>query len=186
MIGLEEYATENLKLEIAEIQDSNRNRELDCLSLYEKAIIYKYSSDGFEDVNYILRRSLGKEINDFATYLDHSLSKLPNFEELVYRGVNLSKKDLDNYKALFKADHAVIEYCFISTTKSRLIATSFLGNVLFRILSQTGKEIEKISKFGTMGFPNEREVLFSYNTKFRILGIRNEDTYTLITMEELL
>lgn len=186
MKRLEEYAKKNLKVEIAEILESGRNREFDQLSIYEKAIIYKYSSDGFEDVNEILRKSQGIEINDFATYLDHSLSKLQNFEEIVYRGVNLSKIELENYKIHFEENRNIIENCFVSTTKSRLIATSFLGNVLFRILSRTGKEIEKISKFGTTGFPNEREVLFSYKKQFRILGIENEAAVTLITMEEII
>lgn len=51
MKRLEEYAEKFLKVEIAEILESDRNREFDQLSIYEKAIIYKYSSDGFEDVN---------------------------------------------------------------------------------------------------------------------------------------
>lgn len=110
---------------------------------------------------------------------------MQNFEEIVYRGVNLSKIELENYKIHFEENRSIIENCFVSTTKSRLIATSFLGNVLFRILSRTGKEIEKISKFGIKGFPNEREVLFSYKKQFRILGIENDAAVTLITMEEI-
>jgi hypothetical protein len=46
------------------------------------------------------------------------------------------------------------------------------GNVLFRILSKTGKEIELISKFGS-GSQNEREVLFAPNSDFNVLDVTN-------------
>lgn len=186
MIELEEYSKTNLKYEISEIQVSNRNSELNQLNIYEKAIIYKYSSDGFEEVNEILRKSKGKNINEFGNYLDYSLKKLENYEGLVYRGANLSKTELNRYLNSFKKNLLLTEYSFTSTSKSRLIAMSFKGNVLFRIYSRTGKSIEKITKFGISGYPNEKEVLFSSNRKFRILEITNESTYSLITMEEIL
>ena len=59
MNELEEYSKTYLKSEISEIQLSNRNFELNQLSIYEKAIIYKYSKDGFRDINEVLRKSKG-------------------------------------------------------------------------------------------------------------------------------
>ena len=128
----------------------------------------------------------GEEINDFGTYLNSSLNKLQRFEELVYRGVNLSKTELNRYINSFNKNLLVTEFSFISTSKSRLIAMSFNGNVLFRIFSRTGKDIEKITKFGINGPYNEKEVLFHTNRKFRILDIKKEIAYSLITMEEIL
>ncbi len=186
MIELEEYSKNNLKFEISEIQITIRNSELTQLTVYEKAIIYKYSSDGFEVINELLRKSKGRKCDEFGTYLKLSLSKLPNFEGLVYRGAHLSKVELNRYIDSFKHNSLVTEYSFISTSKSRLIAMSFKGNVLFRMFSRTGKDIERITKFGIFGYPNEKEVLFSPNRKFRILDITNELTYSMITMEEIL
>ena len=186
MTELEEYSKKNLKSEISEIQTSHRNSELNQLTVYEKAVIYKYSNDGFESINEILRKSKGKKVNDFGSYLNYSLNKLKNFDGLVYRGANLSKRELNKYMNAFKNNSLITEYSFISTSKSRLIAMSFKGNVLFRMFSRTGKDIEKITKFGISGYSNEKEVLFRSNRMFRILDITNESTYKLITVEEVL
>lgn len=186
MTELEKYSNKNLKSEISEIQTSNRNSELNQLTIYEKAIIYKYSNDGFESLNEILRKSKGKKINALGNYLNFSLNKLPNFDGLVYRGAHLSKTELNRYINAFKKNSLITEYSFISSSKSRLIAMSFKGNVLFRMFSRTGKDIEKITKFGISGYPNEKEILFRSNRIFRILDITNESTYMLITMEEVL
>lgn len=162
MTELEEYALKNLEGEISEIKVSNRNSELNQLNIYEKAIIYKYSRDGFDELNEILRKSKGEKINEFGNYLNYSLNKLESYEGLVYRGVNLSNSELDRYLNSFKTNSLLREYSFTSTSKSRLIAMSFNGNVLFRMFSKTGKSIEKITKFGLSGYPNEKEVLFNF------------------------
>jgi hypothetical protein len=56
----EEYAKEYLTREIQEIENSNRLNVLTDLTVYEKAIIYKYSEDGYLDLNERLRVSEGK------------------------------------------------------------------------------------------------------------------------------
>ena len=61
---------------------------------------------------------------------------------------------------------------------------AFNGNVLFRLYSRSGKEIEKIAKFGTSNPQNEKEVLFKPNSRFKMLEITQETNYSLITMEE--
>lgn len=60
----------------------------------------------------------------------------------------------------------------------------FSGNVMFRIVSKTGKEIEEISKYG-IDSQNEFEILFLPNTRFNILAVTKENDYTLVTMEEI-
>ena len=110
---------------------------------------------------------------------------IPNYEGLVYRGVNLTEHALSKYMNACKQSHPVTENSFISTSKSRLIAMEYRGNVFFRIYSKPGKEIEKIAKFGVSNSPNVEEVLFRSKRKFMILEIIKQVDYTLITMEEI-
>lgn len=76
----EEYAKEYLFREIKEIETSNRLNVLTGLSVYEKAVILKYSVDGYEDLNEKLRLSKGENISVFGMLLDECLSKLPDYQ----------------------------------------------------------------------------------------------------------
>lgn len=182
---LEEYSKRQFATEIKEIQSSNRNKECPTLTTYEKALIFTYSNDGYRNINEDLRLSKGKDFSEFALYLDASLSKLPDFEGLVYRKVYLTRTELAVYQTAFYSKKSIKEYTFISTSKSRLTAMMFQGsskfkpNCLFRMFCKTGKEIEKISKF------DEKEVLIRPNKSFRILEMKMESDYNLITMEEI-
>jgi hypothetical protein len=184
MDALETYAKANLSDEISIIENTNRKNEYPQLTTYEKAVIYKYSDDGYKKVNEYLRKSKGKTFNDFANHLNNALTKLPNFEGLVYRKVYLTNDEITRYKINLKNNKPLREYPFISATKSRLIAMNFEGtteyepNCLFRIQTKTGKEIDKIAKF------DEKEVLIKPNTTFSVLEIKKELNYTLITLEE--
>ncbi len=180
----EKYSKDNLSQEISEIKNSNRNIENFELSVYEKALIYKYSNDGYEIVNENLRKSKGKKLDEFGKLLNKTLAKLPNFDGVVYRGANMTTQELQRYKEAVTKNKILKEYSFVSTSKSRLIAMAFKGNTLFRIYSRTGKEVEKIAKFGLHGTSNEKEVLFRPNRNFIILEVAKELDYTLITMEE--
>ena len=113
----EDYAKEHLFREIKEIENSNRLNVLTELSVYEKAIIYKYSEDGYEDLNEKLRLSEGKDISTFGLFLDECLEKLPDYQGRVYRGVDLNKHDLNRYLKAFQGDIPVKESFFISTSE---------------------------------------------------------------------
>jgi len=181
----EKYSKKYLKNEINEIQRRKAYKEISVLTIYEEAIIYKYSNDGFESLNENLRKTNGKNDSEFGKLLNSALSKLENYIGLVFRGVNLTENEINKYIAANKDDNILIEPTFISTSKSRLIAMEYRGNTLFRIFSKRGKEIEKIAKFGAHNPQNEREVLFKPNSGFKVLEIINESNYTLITIEEI-
>lgn len=178
------YAKKYLESEITEIRRSGRNSEIPELTIYEKAVIFKYSNDGYQDLNEKLRIHKGENTTEFGKILVEALSKLKHFEGVVYRGVNLLKYELEKYTEAFANNVDVSEPTFISTSKSRLVAMSYRGNTLFRIYSRRGKEIEKIAKFGSSS-QNEKEVLFAPNSRFNILDVTTESNYTLITMEEI-
>jgi ADP-ribosyltransferase exoenzyme len=161
----ETYAKEYLTREIQEIENSPRLNVLTDLTVYEKAIIYKYSEDGYLDLNERLRVSEGKDISTFGVLLDECLSKLLDYQGRVYRGVDLSKHDLKRYLYAFENNLLITESFFISTSESQLASRMFGRNVQFQIISRTGKSIAEITKF------EEREVLFRYNITFEILDI---------------
>lgn len=185
MNEIETYAKTNLTTEVMVIENTYRKNEYPQLTTYDKAVIYKYSDNGFKDVNEELRKSKGKTFSEFARHLHNALKKLPDYDGLVYRKVHLTGEELTKYKNSLKNNKQFKEFPFTSTTKSRLIAMAFEGttayipNCLFRIQTKTGKEIEKIAKF------EEKEVLIQPNTTFRVLEVRKETDYTLITMEEI-
>ncbi len=155
------------------------------LTDYEKAIIYKYTNDGYESLNFSLRASSGDNHSELGVYLERTLRKLPAYSGIVYRAANLSRIDLTQYYVAFEDKQALIEPTFLSTTKSRTIAKEFRGNCTFRIVSKTGREIEKIAKFGLYNAQNEQEVLFTVNTRFEVLTIEKIDGLTSLTMEEI-
>lgn len=82
---VEEYATTYLENEIRIIENSYRKNILIQLNVFEKAIIYKYTEDGFDDLNESLRISKGEKINLFGKLLAEYLDKLPDFVGTVFR-----------------------------------------------------------------------------------------------------
>jgi hypothetical protein len=68
------------------------------LSLEERTLIYKYFEDGYEGVNSILRKSLGKNNTEFGRLLDNTLRKLPDYKGVVYRSVNLTSSEIEKYE----------------------------------------------------------------------------------------
>jgi hypothetical protein len=185
MDEIEEYTKKYLSRELQEVERSERVNELLELSIYEKTCIFKYSLDAYETLNENLRISKGINNSEFGIVLEQCLAKLADFDGLVYRGVNLSPGELDKYRNGLIDDQPITEYPFISTSKSRMVAMEFRANVLFRIYSKFGKEIEKIAKYGLYNAQNEKEVLFKPNSIFNVLEITKESDYTLITLEEV-
>jgi hypothetical protein len=116
---VEKYAKTYLPREIREIENSGRNSETHELTIFEKAVIYKYSNDGFEALNEQLRESKGKIYTEFGKLLDAVLSKLPDYEGLVYRGGQLTSRELAAYQVAFDARGLISEPVFGSTRPNR-------------------------------------------------------------------
>lgn len=182
----EEYAKEYLFREIQLIESSEeRLNALPELTVYEKAIIFKYSDDGYEALNEKLRISEGKDISTFGKPLDECLNKLRDYEDVVYRGQSLANTELERYYLAWNNKKPSREYHFASSSRSRSIAYEWCrekNKVLFEIFCFNGKEIELASKY-----PAEKEILFRYNTDFRIDNFTfDEDKQLyLITLTEL-
>lgn len=181
----EEYCKLYLRSELKAITSTNRVFELSEIDDFEKAIIFHYTDEGYSVVNSVLRRSAGKLNTEFGVFLTEALGKLPNYEGLVYRCVTLNNSIIQHYMNAAMSGEPIVEHAFSSSSKRRSLAMYFPFNCLFRIYSRTGKEVERISRYGVHQPPNEQEVLFKCGTTFNVLGVTIESGYSLITMEEL-
>lgn len=182
MENLKNYVEENLSNEAKTVLSSWRNDVLvDYLDLWEKTIIYKYSNDAFKELNETLRINKGFEIPEFGKFLKFCIDKLPDFKDIVYRGVNLSKNEIEKYFMAYQEKSILTENSFISATKSKSIAYQH-GSGIFRIISKRGKDIAILSKY-----PKEQEILFCCNSNFKVLTFA-EDIYgngVFITLKEI-
>lgn len=182
MNQLEQYVHQNFQESYEEVSNSQRAHILPMLTLEEKTIIYEYTSWKYLTVNSSLRESYGTNVSEFAQYLDIALSKLPDYKKHVYRGTELPEPVFDLIERYFRDNNPFfLEYGFLSTSQSRITASSFSDAFLFEIFSKTGKLIADIAKNGTYAFESEEEVLFRKNTRFEILDIKNK----LIRLKEI-
>ena len=185
MATSETYVTKHLAAEITEIKSSIKASVHPELSIYDKALIYKYSFDGYQELNEKLRKTNGKNTSVYGKLLNEALNKLPNFFGLVYRKINLTRSQQSSYKKALKDSIYRKEPAFISASKNRNIANLLPGNTLFIISSKTGKDIGKIAKFGEESSYNEFEFLFGPNKKFSVLDIEETSVLLTVIMEEI-
>lgn len=122
-----------------------------------------YTGMSYADLNEALR-SEALDASQIARVeaLKAALSKLPPFEGSVVRGTNLPAEVLAQYRP----GEYIVEKAFLSTTRDPVVAQSsaFAGNVEFRIVSFTGRDVSAFSMF-----PAEQEILFPANTRFLVL-----------------
>lgn len=174
---VQEYAQTYLPDEIRFLEQRDASAS-DKLTIYEQAIIYKYSNDGYEAVNEFLRFKPDRPAAEFVDLLTQCLNKLPDHTGLVFRGVNLTIGELTNYLQAAGTGRIVIEPFFISVSTNKAIAYQF-GRTVFRLYSKRGKYVDGITRF------NEKEVIFVHHTSFRILSVEQMGERFEITMIEL-
>ena len=184
MTDLEEYVQATLKDELALVQKNFKNT-FPKLTDLEKAIIYWYSENGYESINNVLRNSKGQKQTRLGEFLNLALSKLPNYQDVVFRSTRFSKAHLEKYQAVFEKNEPIIEYAFTSASTSERIARMFGNGIFFEIFSKTGKSVDKISKYGLTSGQNEKEVIFRSPTQFLILDIQYSNQSTHITLQEI-
>ncbi len=151
------------------------------------AIIYHYSDSGYENINNTLIENKVIITNSHVRFLCETLNKLPDHQDVVFRGVDFNTSQKQRYIDALNGNTPIQEFSFFSTSRSELIANSFSkGDTLFMIFSKTGKQIEKFSKFGLYSGQNEKEVLFLPNTTFEVLDVLQSTTKTTIILEEII
>lgn|GEM_PF-6424785 len=149
-------------------------------TLREWNALFSLKNDGYMKINPILYGSNGVAKRWASAYTDtinYALTRLPNYQGLVMRGVDLPESVLKAHKV---GDIVTYE-AFTSTA----VGKEFPGLQKLTIRSLTGKYIEDFFK------TNESEVLFRTGARFKILK-RNDErirrlgvTRTAIEMEEV-
>lgn len=135
----------------------------DKLTSDDLSALNHYTGLGYQDLNDALRsHALDASQHARVEALNNALGKLPAYEGPVVRGTNLPPEVLAQYRP----GEYIIEKGFMSTTTNPAVAQApaFAGNVEFRILSCTGRDISAHSMF-----PAEQEVLFPSHTRFFVI-----------------
>lgn len=125
--------------------------------------IAHYTGPGYQELNGALRSdAMDASQHARVEALKNALEKLPAYQGPVIRGTNLPPEVVAQYRP----GEVITEDAFLSTTTNAAVAQSptFAGNVEFRILSSSGRDISSFSVF-----PEEQEILFPPGTRFYIL-----------------
>jgi ADP-ribosyltransferase exoenzyme len=137
---------------------------IDAFTSDDVMALADYTGSGYEELNEALRSdALDASHHARIDALNNALEKLPPYEGPVIRGTNLPPDVLAQYRP----GEFFIERGFMSTTMNTAVARSpmFAGNVEFRILSSTGRDISPVSMF-----PGEQEILLPAGTRFYVVS----------------
>lgn len=107
--------------------------------------------------------------------LNNALSKLPDYEGTVFRGVKIT--DTDKFLKDYAKGGEINFNQFVSTSFSK--TERYYGNVEYTILSKSGKDVSKLSFK-----PHEKEILFGTSTKFSVFRLETKENKIYITLEE--
>lgn len=136
--------------------------------------LFAYTDNLHVSLNKELRANTAdKKLLAVRDELNAALDKMPKYDGIVYREVDLNEKLVNDIvkKATYK------DKTFTST--SELEERSFAGNVKFVIKSKTGRSIHQLSSYN-----HELEVLFKTDVEFKIRKITNFEDFIEIKMEE--
>ena len=149
------------------------------LTSEDLSVLNNYTGLGHEDLNDALRNeTVDASQQARVDALNRALDRLPPYEGPVVRGTDLPPDVLAQYQP----GAAVTEPAFFSTSINPAVpqSTAFAGNVEFRVLSRTGRDISSFSMF-----PTEQEVLFPTGVTFYVLD-RRSDPLTGMTIIEMI
>lgn len=155
----------------------------------EVSAIGQYSRSSYETVNQVLRNKgvISPKFQGYMDTINDGLAKMPVHKGMVFRGVGL--KNVEAIAKQYKVGRVVSEPAFLSTTSSKNVSKLFANSVeesaskqmMFAIKSKTGAQIKGLAN------PDEFEVLFRPNTRFRVLEVTKSPAgTTFVTMEEVL
>ena len=133
------------------------------LTSEDLSALNNYTGLGHEYLNDALRTdTLDASQQARVDALNRALEKLPPHSGLVYRGTDLPPEVLAQYQP----GAVVTEDAFVSTSVDPAVARSpaFAGNVEFRIVSKTGRDISSLSLIS-----HEQEVLFPSGIQFYVI-----------------
>lgn len=172
MRELEQYVLDNLAADLAEVRKYFGSDY--PISDFERTIIYKYTEDGYVDLNAAIRKKPDEGLSEFGKHLRKALENLPSFNGLVYRGVSLTPGQFRLYQKHLSSKEPLVEHAFLSTSYRRTLAMKFGTPYLFVIHCKNGKSVEEYARFGTGSVQNESEVILLNNSTFTVADILEE------------
>lgn len=149
------------------------------LSNDERYAINKYI--GFDSYTYNekLRNGIGLTTEEeiILNNLDKALEKMPKYNGEVTRSISISSDDIDYFLKDYKEGHIIKYKAYTSTTKGDVYNPD--SKVQLTIKSKNGRNISEYN-------PDEQEILFSKNSKFKVLKVDTSDNfYVRIVLEEV-
>lgn len=131
--------------------------------------IFHYTGTGAYFINRHLHKNNGApSMQQWADLIQQGLSKIADYQKLVVRGGTLSSEQLQ----VFKKGHEFVFPAFMSASTSIPFSKAYR----FTIQSKMGKYVAPLSMS-----PAEEEVLFGFNSRFRILDVKGNHYF----LEEL-
>ena len=157
------------------------------MHISEEGLIRYYTGPAHEALNTALKSqgNLSPELLEFKNVLNGALDKLPNYENIVYRGLG----EVESIGAEFwTVGQKISSPAFTSSSKSLNIAEQYMnfrgGHVIYQIESKSGKLIEDVSLL-----PADQEVLFKTGREFEVLipatPNPNNPSILVVTLKEL-
>lgn len=167
-----EYAFESIKHLMPDYQQLNQ---------HQIGAIRWYTGNGYYELNRWKRKERrgSRLLSAFADTLNSALDKLPSYSGTVYRGADLPKKLIQEYKDALQNNNSIKHNYFTSTAKDP--GAAFSKNVLFTIQTKNGKDVEMISPYTD----SEKEVLIKSGTEFQVLDIVESQNRVEIWLREL-
>ena len=168
----------------AEKEKNALDKEVEKLPEYailneeEQAATIRYVGGGSYALNAKLRKGikLNKQEQEIMKDLDSGLEKLPVYKGIVTRDLKFdSHKRMKDYITEYIQSDFVTEQAFTSST----VGDSYhiQPDVRMVIHSKTGRDLRSYN-------PEEAEVLFQRNTRFRLISIKREGRTVLMEVEE--
>lgn len=144
------------------------------LEQQELEMISYYTKSGYSCLNTYLREASNQndKINEIVKILNDGLTKLPNYQGFVRRGVSLPQEIRDTHKV-----GSVVKYPYFVSTST---GYGFEREDIFYILSKTGKPVMDLSNL-----KKEYEVLFKAGTSFKVLSVEKVDGVNYYVMKEV-
>lgn len=157
---------------------TNNNNGGIILTNKEQNAINKYISSDFYKINEKLRNGMelnNEEVN-LVNDLDKTLNKMPTYNGLVSRSLQLDKEQLEQFLKSCKIGEEIKYKAYTSTTAGDRY--NDLSNVELYINSKNGKDIRRYNE-------EEQEILFKRNSLFKVKQIEKiKNTYHIL-LEDL-
>lgn len=144
----------------------------------EKGAVTWYIGGSPYEVNRKLRdgQLLTDAESTVVNNLDSAISKLPVYKGTVIRDLNfMSLDEFKSFAARYAVGNEITEASFVSATTLTVYQES--PQVRMRIKSKTARDLREFN-------PDESEVLFPRNTKFRVLSVHRENNTFILEVEE--